>query len=91
MKIRKWTSQQKTLVVLEGLKGKLVGQICSERGIHQSMHYKWRDIFLSKTHKAFEINKPNSKINRLIHENQNLKLIVGDLSLELKKNVEDLD
>lgn len=91
MKIRKWTSQQKTLVVLEGLKGKLVGQICSEHGINQSMYYKWRDIFLSKAHKAFETNKPNSKINRLIHENQNLKLLVGDLSLELKKNEEVLD
>jgi len=91
LKKRNWTSQQKILVVLEGIKGKPVGQICSEHGICQSMYYKWRDIFLSNGHKAFESHKPNLKLNRLKIENHKLKQIVGDLSLELKKSEEVFD
>ena len=91
MKTRKWTSQQKFTIVLEGVKGKTVAQICSDHSIHQSMYYKWRDDFLSNAYKAFEKQKPDRKINRLKQENNKLKQIIGDLSLELKKNEGILD
>ena len=91
MKTRKWTSQQKLLIILEGLKGKTVAQICSDHSIHQSMYYKWRDDFLNNAHKAFEKTKPDRKISKLKYENIKLKELVGDLSLELKKNEGILD
>ena len=88
MKTRKWTSQQKFTIVLEGVKGKTVAQICSDHSIHPSMYYKWRDDFLSNAYKAFEKQKPDIKINRLKKENNKLKQIIADLSLELKKTKE---
>ena len=91
MKTRKWDSQQKLLIVLEGLKGKAIAQICSDHSLHQSMYYKWRDDFLSNAYKAFEKQKPDRKINHLKQENNKLKQIIGDLSLELKKNEGILD
>jgi len=36
MKRRKWTSSMKTLIVLEGLKGRPVGDLCAEHEISQA-------------------------------------------------------
>ena len=91
MKTRKWTPQQKLLIVLEGIKGKTVAQICTDNAIHQSMYYKWRDDFLSNAHKAFEKAKPDLKINNLKQENKKLKQLIGELLLELKKNEKVFD
>ncbi len=91
MKTRKWTSQQKLLIVLEGFKKKTVAQICSDHAIHQSMYYKWRDDFLSNAYKSFKKTKPDKKISKLEHENIKLKQLVGALTFELKKNEGILD
>ena len=40
MKRRRWDSKTKTKIVLEGLSGRSVSQICNEYGIHQNQHYK---------------------------------------------------
>ncbi len=45
MKRRRWTSEQKALVVLEGLRGRPVGELCTEHGISVSR-------LRSKDHKA---------------------------------------
>lgn len=39
---RKWAAQTKLLIVLEGLKGKPVAEICTEHQISQSQSYQWR-------------------------------------------------
>jgi transposase-like protein len=36
MKRRKWTPEQKALIVLEGLRGRPVGELCNEHGIPQA-------------------------------------------------------
>jgi transposase-like protein len=48
MKRRRWDSKTKTKIVLEGLSGKPVSEICNEYGIHQNQYYIWRDKFLSE-------------------------------------------
>jgi len=42
MKRRKWTLGQKALIVPEGLRGRLIGELCNERGISQAQYYQWR-------------------------------------------------
>jgi len=86
LKTRKWTSQQKFLIVLEGIKAKTISEICSDHGIHQSLYYKWKDRFLKDGHTAFNKTKPDKKNNKLKQENLKLKQLVGELTLELKKN-----
>ena len=86
MKRRNWSNEQKTQIVLEGLRGRSVGEVCSEHGISQAQYYQWRDRFLSGAHKAFETEKPDVKMTKLSRENDRLKNLVGELTLELKKS-----
>ncbi len=47
MKLRKWGSEEKMAIVLEGLRGqKSVAEICREHQISQALYYRWRDRFL---------------------------------------------
>ena len=54
MKRRQWTSQQKVKIVLEGLSGRPVGEICNQYEISQAQYYQWREHFLTNANRAFE-------------------------------------
>ena len=45
MKRRMWKPEQKALIVLEGLKGRPIGELCAEHEISQAQYYQWRDLF----------------------------------------------
>jgi transposase-like protein len=85
---RKWDARTKALIVLEGLKGEPVAEICNEHQISQSQYYQWRDQFLANAANAFESHQRTRKEARLEHENARLKQLVGELTLELKKSDE---
>ena len=86
MKRRKWTNAIKAQVVLAGLRGLPVAEICNAHGLSQSQYYLWRDQFLSQADKAFDTEKVSKKQQRLEAENRKLKGLVGELTLELKKS-----
>jgi len=88
MKIRKWDAKTKAMIVLEGLKGKPVATICQEHQISQSQYYQWRDQFLTNAPKTFEVSQHSQREARLQQENERLKKLVGELTMELKKNDE---
>ena len=88
MKQRTWDSKTKAKIILEGLKGRAIGEICNEYQICQSQYYQWRDQFLSNIDKAFENSKKASREQRLESEVQKLRALVGELTLELKKSDE---
>lgn len=83
---RKWDAKTKAMIVLEGLKGKPVAEICTEHQISQSQYYQWRDQFLAHAAQAFEVHQHTRKEARLEQENARLKNLVGELLLELKKS-----
>jgi transposase-like protein len=86
MNRRKWDPKEKAMIVLQGLKGKPVSEICLEHQINQSQYYLWRDQFLAKMHLVFsEDGRKEKTLNR---ENTRLKKIIGDLTIELKKTEE---
>jgi transposase-like protein len=87
---RKWDAKSKALIVLEGLKGKPVVEICTEHQISQSQYYQWRDQFLANAARAFEAHQYTRKEAHLEQENARLKKLVGELTLELKKSDERL-
>ena len=88
MKLRKWDAKTKARMVLEGLKGKPVAEICREHQLSQAQYDQWRDQFLSNAGKVFEVNQQNQREARLHQENLKLKKLVGELTLELKKSDE---
>jgi transposase-like protein len=89
MKQRKWDSKDKAKIILEGLRGKPVSQICNEYQINQSQYYLWGDQFLSNVDKAFDSPQKASRELRLESEVQKLRALVGELTMELKKSEED--
>jgi transposase-like protein len=87
MGYRKWDSAKKFEIVLEGLKGGAnISEICNRHQISQTQYYKWRDHFLGKGAKIFEMKDKNKLEERYKTEIKKLKTIIGDLTCELKKN-----
>jgi transposase-like protein len=83
MKRRKWDPKTKAMIVVEGLKGKQISDICIEHQISQAQYYQWRDQFLSNMYQVFTSDDRRDKF--LTQENARLKRIIGDLTVELKK------
>lgn len=88
MKRRQWDSKTKTLIVLQGLKGRSVAALCAEHQISQAQYYQWRDQFLQNAPKAFDTRKEDAQRAHLERQVSRLKNLVGELTLELKKNDE---
>ena len=88
-KRRKWSSKEKSRIVLEGIKGRPVSEICIEHQITQSMYYAWRDQFLSHIDQAFEIKKADQRDAYKNRQIDKMKKIIADLVIELKKNDEE--
>ena len=86
MKRRKWDPKTKAMIVIEGLKGKPVSELCIEHQISQAQYYQWRDQFLAKMPQVFVDDSRREKA--LTRENARLKRIIGDLTIELKKTEE---
>ncbi len=90
MRRRRWDSKTKTKIVLDGLSGRPVSEICNYYGIHQNQYYTWRDKFLSEAYRAFESKNDIGEIDRLRKENKELTKIIGSISVELKKIEDEL-
>ena len=86
MQRRKFDAKTKTAIILEGLKGRPIADICNEYQISQTQYYKWRDQFLANAPLAFEVGQASKREARLDTENKKLKRLVGELTYELKKN-----
>ena len=90
MKPKRRDAKEKVKIILEYLNTHRVAEICNKYSIHQNQLYRWRDEFLSNAHKAFEVNGITKKEQKLIREIQELKSIIGDLTLELKKTDKEI-
>jgi len=81
-KQRQYSAQFKFETVMEVLRGeKPIAQICRERGVTDSLVYKWRSDFLSKAPEIFERAK-GSERNELAERVAELERLVGQLSME---------
>ena len=90
MKRRQWDSKAKAKIVLEGMSGRSVSEICSEYGIGQTQYYRWRDKFLSQAHRVFDADKDGGEVERLKKKAARYQQIIGALTVELKKTEDEL-
>jgi transposase-like protein len=87
MKYRKWTSQEKLKIVLEGLSGQIeIGKLCSKYQVAQTQYYKWRDQLLKFGYQAFDQKTVTNREERQASEIKKLKTIIGEMAIELKKS-----
>ena len=91
---RTYTPDFKLDVVMEGIRGeKSIAQICRERGIKDSLYYKWRDQFVSRAADVFN-DQRGSQSQEKEEQIAKLERMVGKLAMEneiLKKAKSWLD
>jgi transposase-like protein len=79
---RKYSTEFKLDTVMEGIRGeKSIAQICRERGIKDTLYYKWRDIFLERAAVIFE-NQSNTAQQEKEERIAELERMVGKLAME---------
>jgi transposase-like protein len=87
MKRRQWTAQEKMSIVFEGLSNQeSLSSLCNRHQISQTQYYQWKERLMSDGYKVFERGGVDNATDKLKTENRNLKIIIGDLTAELKKN-----
>jgi transposase len=94
---RKYSSEEKIRIVLEGLRGESsIAEICRKEGINPNVYYKWSKDFLEAGRKRLDgdtVREASSdQVKVLREENNQLKQVVADLLLKnriLKKSLND--
>ena len=91
---RHFSAEEKIRIVLEGLRGESIAELCRREGIASSMYYGWSKEFLEagKRRLAGDTARAatSDEVNDLRREAQALKEVVADLTLEnrlLKKSM----
>jgi transposase len=96
---RKFHSEEKIRVILDGLKGEdSIANICRREGIAPGVYYKWSKAFLEAGKRQLQgdtIREANTdEVAELRKENEQLKQLVAELSLKnrvLKKSLVGLE
>ncbi len=92
---RKFSSEEKIRIVLEGLRGEQsVSELCRREGIAATLYYRWSKDFLEAGKKRLAgdtVREATSgEVKELLSENRQLKEVVAEMTLEnrvLKKSV----
>lgn len=88
---RKWTTEQKMAIVLEGLRGQTkVAEICRQHSISQNQYYLWRDQFLVGAQERLAGSKPAPGSDQA--KIKELERIIGrqTITIEILKKIQDL-
>jgi len=92
---KKYSAEEKILIVIEGLQGDLpTAELCRREGINQNSYYKWSKEFLEAGKQRLAGNTQrqvtSEEVKELRKELDQLKLPVAELSLKnlvLKKSL----
>jgi transposase-like protein len=91
---RNWTVEQKTAIVLQGLKGdSAITEVCRQHGITTALYYQWRDRFLEAGQIGLSGKGSNgSQTQELRNKVRELERIIGKLTVqnEILKKTEEL-
>ena len=84
---RKFSAEEKILIVLEGLRGEIpVSELCRKHGIPSLIYYKWSKAFLDAGKNGLTKDTyrdaTTDEVRRLKEENASLKTGVAEIILE---------
>lgn len=91
---RKFSSEEKIRIVLEGLRGEeTIAELCRREGISPNLYYNWSKEFLEAGKRRLAGNTKreasSTEVSHLKQENRELKEMLAELALRirvLKKN-----
>jgi len=87
---RRFSSEEKIRIVLEGLRGEeSLAALCRKEGIHPNLYYNWSKEFLEAGKKRLsgdtKREATSGEVGSLKRENDELKMTVAELTLELRQ------
>ena len=87
---RKYSSEEKIRIVIEGMRGETsIADLCRKEGINQNLYYRWSKDFMESGKKRLDgdtMREANtSEVRELKEENLELKEIVAELNLEVRR------
>ena len=96
---KKYSSEEKIRIVLEGMRGEeSIAELCRREGLNQNVYYRWSKEFLEagKQRLAGDIQREatSTEVTDLKKENDQLKRLMADIMLKndvLKKSVLGLE
>jgi len=85
-KRRYWTADEKLQAIVYVESSDLITQACRELGIDPSMYYRWKKIYKEKGKEGLQPkhSKQDPQIERLKKENEMLKKLLAEKTLELE-------
>jgi len=89
---RTFTAQQRLKVVLEGLQGSNVSEVCRRHQISPTVYYRWRDQLFAHADRVFSKQDPGAGERQAAHEGEvaRLQAVISEITaenLELKKTL----
>jgi len=91
---KKWSAEEKLAVILDGLKGRPVKEICREYGISDNQYYKWREEALNGMKESLQDKRRRQYRDQSweVERNRLLKMIgEQQLIIDIQKKIsEDL-
>ncbi len=87
---KSYSSEEKIRIIIEGMRGETtITELCRKEGISQANYYKWSIDFMEAGKKRLSgdtMREANtSEVQELKGENIDLKELVAELSLEVRK------
>ena len=87
---KSYSSEEKIRIIIEGMRGETtIPELCRKEGISQANYYKWSKDFMEAGKKRLSgdtMREANtSEVQELKGENIDLKELVAELSLEVRK------
>ncbi len=84
---KKYSSEEKIRIVLEGMRGEeSIAELCRREGLNQNVYYRWSKEFLEagKQRLAGDIKREatSTEVTDLKKENDQLKRLVADIMLK---------
>jgi len=89
---KKWSTEEKLAIVLDGFKGRSVREICAEYGVSQTQYYKWRDASLNLLKKGLGDKRRKGNRDRSAEAERNRLLkIIGEqqLIIDIQKKISE--
>ncbi len=89
---KKWIAEEKMAVVVDGLKGVSLKEICNKYGIGENQYYRWRDEAYNAMKAGFaDKRRKTTKANSFEAERDRLLRVIGEqkVIIDLQKKTTD--
>jgi transposase len=91
---RKWSAAEKLRIVIAGMQGGDIAELCRREGINPTQYYGWKKQLLESAEAVFDVRgqKPSRKEARLERDTRRMQAVIAEITaenLELKKTLSD--